>query len=43
MEFPLETDSIVPKKEVFSVPQLGQGPFTDKTMLVLVLLCRIKR
>jgi len=34
----LETDSIVPKKEVFSVPQLGQGPFRDRTMLVLVLV-----
>lgn len=27
VEVPLEIDSIVPKKEVFSVPQLGHGPF----------------
>lgn len=27
LEPPLEIDSIVPKKEVFSVPQFGQGPF----------------
>lgn len=29
LEPPLEIDSIVPKKEVFSVPQFGQGPFKN--------------
>lgn len=26
LEPPLDTERMVPKKEVFSVPQLGQGP-----------------
>lgn len=27
VEPPLETDNMVPKNEVFSVPQFGQGPW----------------
>lgn len=30
---PLETDNMVPKKETFSVPQFGQGPFKIKESL----------
>lgn len=32
---PLEIDSIVPKKETFSVPQFGQGPFKIKESLTI--------
>uniref|UniRef100_A0A0A9DQV4 Uncharacterized protein n=1 Tax=Arundo donax TaxID=35708 RepID=A0A0A9DQV4_ARUDO len=35
---PLETDSIVPKKERFSVPQFGHGPFRIKKSLTMALV-----
>lgn len=34
VEPPFEIDSIVPKKEVFSVPQFGQGPYRNQMSVI---------
>lgn len=39
VELPLEIDNIVPKNEVFSVPQLGQGPFNKKNNNNYLSIC----
>jgi hypothetical protein len=36
VELPLEIDNIVPKKDVFSVAQLGHGPFKIENNYILV-------
>ena len=35
---PLETDNMVPKNEVFSVPQFGQRPFNIKKSFTMTLV-----
>lgn len=35
---PLEIDNMVPKKEPFSVPQLGQGPFKIKKSFTIAFV-----
>lgn len=42
---PLEIDRIVPKKEVFSVPQFGQGPYETRTFIkdsLLFFFCNLE-
>lgn len=34
VEPPLDIDSMVPKKEVFSVPQLGHGPYKNALFVI---------